>query len=159
MRRKIVAGNWKMNKTAAEGAALIAGIRRELADGDVAAEVVVCPPFTGLESAARALAGSKIGLGCQNMSAEPPGAYTGEICAGMLAETGVKYAILGHSERRTYFGETDAIVNRKTKAALAAGLTPIVCVGETLAEREADRTEKVVTTQVHDSLAVLGADL
>jgi triosephosphate isomerase len=159
MRTKIVAGNWKMNKNPAEGAALIAGIRKELNDGNVPVEVVVCPPFTGLDAASKALAGSKIGLGAQNMHFEAPGAFTGEVCAGMLKELAVKYVILGHSERRTLFGETNAVVNRKTKAALAAGLTPIVCVGETLAEREANRTETVVTTQVRESLAGLGADL
>ena len=159
MRTKIVAGNWKMNKTPAEGATLIAGIRKELSDGKLPVEVVVCPPFTGLDAAAKALAGSKIGLGAQNMHFEAPGAFTGEVCAEMLKALCVQYVILGHSERRTFFGETDAIVNRKTKMALAAGLTPIVCVGETLAEREANKTEKVVTTQVRDSLAGLGADL
>ena len=159
MRRKIVAGNWKMNKPAAEGAALIAALRKELGDGAGACEVVVCPPFTALESAAKTLAGSAIGLGAQNMHGEAPGAFTGEVCAAMLKDLGVAYVILGHSERRAGFGETDAIVNRKTRAALAAGLTPIVCVGETLAEREAGRTEKVVTTQVRESLAGLGADL
>ena len=157
MRTKIVAGNWKMNKTPAEGAALIAGIRKELGDGACPVEVVVCPPFTGLDAAAKALAGSKIGLGAQNMSAEAPGAFTGEVSSGMLQELSVRYVILGHSERRTLFGETDAIVNRKTKAALAAGLTPIVCVGETLAEREGNQTDKVVTTQVCGSLAGLSA--
>jgi triosephosphate isomerase len=159
MRTKIVAGNWKMNKTAAEGAALIAGIRKELGEGACPVEVVVCPPFTALDAAAKALAGSTIGLGAQNMSAEAPGAFTGEISASMLQELKVGYVILGHSERRTLYGETDALVNKKTKAALAAGLTPIVCVGETLAEREANKTEKVVTAQVCGSLVGLGADL
>ena len=159
MRTKIVAGNWKMNKTPAEGAALIAGIRKELGDGKLPVEVVVCPPFTGLDAASKALAGSKIGLGAQNLHFEAPGAFTGEVCAEMLKELGVRYVILGHSERRTLFGETDVLVNRKTKAALAAGLTPLVCVGETLAEREAGKTEKVVTTQVRDSLVGLGDGL
>ena len=159
MRTKIVAGNWKMNKTSAEGAALIAGIRKELDGAACPVEVVVCPPFTGLESAARALAGSKIGLGAQNMSAEAPGAFTGEVAANMLLDLSVRYVILGHSERRTLFGETDRCVNKKTKAALAAGLIPIVCVGETLAEREANQTEPVVTRQVRESLAGLGDGL
>ena len=159
MRTKIVACNWKMNKTPGEGAALAAALRKELGEGTCPVEIVVCPPFTGLDAASKALAGSKIGLGAQNMSAEAPGAFTGEISAGMLVELGVRYVILGHSERRTLYGETDVLVNRKTKAAIVAGLTPIVCVGETLAEREADKTEKVVTTQVRDSLAGLGADI
>ena len=159
MRTKSVAGNWKMNKTPGEGAELIAGIRKDLGERACPVEVVVCPPFTGLDAAAKALAGSKIALGAQNMHWEASGAFTGEVCAGMLRELGVRYVILGHSERRTFFGETDAIVNRKTKAALAAGLTPIVCVGETLLEREANKTEKVVTTQVRESLSGLGADL
>ena len=109
--------------------------------------------------AAEALKGSFIGLGAQNMHAAASGAYTGEVSAQMLVETGVKYVILGHSERRALFGETDAQVNAKTKAALAAGLVPIVCVGETLEERESNRTDAVVTAQVMGSLADLGADL
>ncbi len=159
MRRKIVAGNWKMNKTPAEAAALVAAIRAELGDGPSAVEVVVCPPFTALKAAADALAGSAIGLGAQNMHWEASGAYTGEISVPMLKALCVTHVILGHSERRTYFGETDAIVNQKTRAALAAGLIPIVCVGETLDEREANRTAQVVSTQVKGSLAGLGAAL
>lgn len=159
MRTKIVAGNWKMNLTPGDGAALIAALRKELGDGACPAEVVVCPPFTGLDAAAKALTGSKIGLGAQNMHGEASGAFTGEVSAAMLQALNVRYVILGHSERRTLFGETDAMVNGKAKAALAAGLTPIVCVGETLAERDANKTDKVVTNQVRDSLVGLGDDL
>ena len=159
MRTKIVAGNWKMNKTPAEARVLIAGIRSILDGTNCPVEVVVCPPLVDLTVAAEALKGSFIGLGAQNMHAAASGAYTGEVSAQMLVETGVKYVILGHSERRALFGETDAQVNAKTKAALAAGLVPIVCVGETLEERESNRTDAVVTAQVMGSLADLGADL
>ena len=153
MRKTIVAGNWKMNKTAAETKALIADIRRMTDDGAGAVEVVVCPPFIALESAAAALAGSNIALGAQNMHAAALGAFTGEISAAMLVDLGVKYVNLGHSERRTLCGETDAIVQKKTRAAINAGLIPIVCVGETLEEREANRMVEVVSTQVKGSLA------
>ena len=157
-RKKIVAGNWKMNKTAAEAKALVAGIRQATADGGGSVEVVVCPPFTALESAAAALAGSRIALGAQNMNARESGAFTGEISAAMLAALGVRYVILGHSERRTLYGETDAIVNGKARAAIAAGLVPIVCVGETLAERESGRMDAVVAGQVKGSLDGVGGD-
>ena len=159
MRTKIIAGNWKMNKTPAEAAALIAAIRDELGSDACPVEVVVCPPLVDLAAAAEALRGSRIGLGAQNMHHEASGAFTGEVSASMLVESGVKYVILGHSERRALFGETDAVVNAKVKAALAAGLVPIVCVGETLEEREADRTGDVVTAQVRGSLGGLGGDL
>lgn len=159
MRTKIVAGNWKMNKTPAEAKALAQGIKDALGSATCPVEVVVCPPFIDLPAVTEVLAGSQIGVGAQNMHNEPKGAFTGEVAANMLQEIGVKYVILGHSERRTYFADTDATVNAKTKAALAAGFTPIVCVGETLAEREAGKMEEVVSTQVRGSLADLGADL
>jgi len=158
MRKTIVAGNWKMNKTAADAKALIADIRRETADGAGAVEVVVCPPFTALASAAAALAGSSIALGAQNMHAEASGAFTGEVSAAMLVELGVTYVILGHSERRTLMGETDAVVQKKVRAAIHAGLIPIVCVGETLDEREAGRMVEVVSMQVRGSLAGVTGD-
>jgi len=157
MRTKIVAGNWKMNKTATEASALIADIRKELNDGNIAVEVVVCPPFTDLKAAADALKGSKIGLGAQNMHWEANGAYTGEISASMLKDLGVKYVIIGHSERRQYFAETDETVNKKTKAAIAAGLIPLVCIGETLKEREGGKMEEVIVTQTKKGLE--GVDL
>jgi triosephosphate isomerase len=160
MRTKIVAGNWKMNKTPAEARALIAGIRKIMDDiGACPVDVVVCPPYVDLVVAAEALMGSKIGLGAQNMHPAASGAFTGEISAQMLADIGVKYVILGHSERRALFAETDPQVNAKAKAALTAGLIPIVCVGETLQEREAEKTREVVTAQIKGSLADLGADL
>lgn len=159
MRTKIVAGNWKMNKTPAEAKALIAGLRKAMEGSDCSVEVVVCPPFVDLTVVAEALVGSQIRLGAQNMHQAASGAFTGEISAQMLVEIGVKYVILGHSERRALFAETDSAVNAKAKAAFAAGLIPIVCVGETLQEREAEQTNEVVTAQIKGSLADLGADL
>jgi len=154
MRTKIVAGNWKMNKTASETAALIEGIKKETANaGNV--EVVVCPPFTGLKDAAAACAGSHVKLGAQNVHWEASGAYTGEVSAEMLKDLGVTHVIIGHSERRQYFGETDATVNKRTRAALAAGLVPIVCVGETLEERDVGKMDEVVVRQVKLALTDL----
>ena len=158
MRTKIVAGNWKMNKTASEAAALIEGIKKELA-GFTQVEAVVCPPFTDLKDAAAACAGSNVALGAQNIHWEASGAFTGEISASMLKDLGVKYVIVGHSERRQYFGETDETVNKRTKAALAAGLIPLVCVGETLEERDGGKMEAVVVRQTKAGLDGLGADL
>ncbi len=155
-RRKIIAGNWKMNKTASEAVTLVAEIKVAMAECGDAADVVVCPPATDLKDAASAIGDSTIGLGAQNMHWEESGAFTGEISAEMLKDLDAGYVILGHSERRSYFGETDQIVNKKTKAALAAGLIPIVCVGETLEEREAEKTFEVVGGQVRESMAGLG---
>ncbi len=156
MRKKIVAGNWKMNKNASEAAVLINGIKQEL-EGFDKVEVVVCPPFTALKDAAAACAGSNIRLGAQNVHWESSGAFTGEVSAAMLKELGVEYVIIGHSERRQYFGESDVTVNQRTKAALSAGLIPIVCVGETLEERDAGRMEAVVVAQTKAGLADLGS--
>ncbi|MEG1552583.1 MAG: triose-phosphate isomerase [Kiritimatiellia bacterium] len=153
MRTKIVAGNWKMNKTPAETAALIADIRKETNDGNNGVEVVVCVPFVDIPAAAEALKGSSIALGAQNMHWKESGAYTGEISAAMLKDLGVSYVILGHSERRQYFAETDETVNLKLKAALAANLIPIVCVGETLQEREDGKMQEMIVRQVTAALA------
>ncbi|MFA5688876.1 MAG: triose-phosphate isomerase [Kiritimatiellales bacterium] len=157
MRKKIIAGNWKMNKTVAEAAALVDGLKVDLSSFNNV-EVVVCPPFTALKTVSDKIADTEIKLGCQNMSDQDDGAYTGEISHTMLRELYVKYVILGHSERRTYYGETDAFVNSKAKKALANGLRPIVCVGETLEEREAGDTNKVVEEQVRGSLAGIPAE-
>lgn len=154
MRRKLVAGNWKMNTTAAEAAALASAIREKVASFDKA-DVLVCPPFTALDAVGKALAGSNVRLGAQTMYWEPAGAHTGEISAPMLQALDCAYVILGHSERRARFGATNQTVNRKTKVALEAGLTPIVCVGETLEQREAGQTETVVSDMVQNSLAEL----
>jgi len=153
MRKPFVAGNWKMYKTVAEARHLISELVPALqAIGGV--EKVLCPPFTALLAASALLEGSDIGLGAQNLHWATAGAYTGEISPLMLAEL-CRYVIVGHSERRTYFGETDATVNRKVQAALAHHLTPIVCVGETLTEYEAGRTGEVVYRQVKLGLANL----
>ncbi len=153
-RKLIIAGNWKMNKTAAEGLALVNDLKLELANVKEV-DIVVCPPFTALCEVSRAILNSNIRLGAQNMSEHSSGAYTGEIAAGMLKEFSVRYVILGHSERRQYQKETDALIAKKTLAAHAAAIRPIVCVGETLAERESGQTEKVLDTQVRGSLAGL----
>ncbi|MFA6108401.1 MAG: triose-phosphate isomerase [Candidatus Latescibacterota bacterium] len=152
MRRPFVAGNWKMNKTADQAVALVETLKPLLADLTADREVVICPPFTSLHAVKVALAGSRIGLGAQNMHWESSGAYTGELSAEMILTSGCTHVILGHSERRQYFGETDATVNRKLVAALKAGLAPIVCVGETLQQREADQIEAVVLGQVDAGL-------
>ncbi len=155
MRTPIIAGNWKMNKSVAEAVELVRALRESTAAIEQV-EMVVCPPFVCLTAVKDALAGSKIGLGAQNVYWEEKGAFTGEISPLMLKDL-VTYVIIGHSERRQYFGETDATVNRRVKAALAHGLTPIMCVGETLAQREAGETSAVVTTQVMNGLAGLSA--
>jgi triosephosphate isomerase len=152
MRRPLIAGNWKMFKTVPEAVSLATEIRNGADRPEV--EVLVAPPFTALAAVAGALEGSTVRLAAQNMHGEKEGAFTGEICPGMLRDVGCSHVILGHSERRQLFGETDAGVARKAKAALEAGLVPICCVGETLAEREAGRTMEVVGRQVG---AVLGA--
>lgn len=156
MRRPIIAGNWKMNKTPSEAVELVNQLNPLVKDAE--AEVVVCPPFVCLPAVAQALEGSNIALGAQNMHFEEKGAFTGEIAPGMLKEIGVKFVIIGHSERRQYFAETDETVNKKVHAAFAHDLTPIVCVGETLEEREQGITEKVVEKQTRAALAGLSSD-
>ena len=150
MRKPIIAGNWKMNNTAAAGVALVNELKPLVADAEC--DVVVCVPFTDIPAVSEALKGSNIALGAQNVHFAEKGAYTGEISAEMLKEYGVKYVIIGHSERRQYFGETDATVNKRMHAALAAGLTPIVCVGESLEERETGKTEQVLSVQIEEGL-------
>lgn len=156
MRSKIIAGNWKMNKTAAETARLIGEIRSAL-EGVSGVERVVCPPYTSLAAAAEALKGSSIVLGAQNVHWEATGAFTGEISVDMLREAGVRFVLVGHSERRRYFGETDETVNRRVRAALTGKLHAIVCVGETLKEREADTTRDVIERQVRAAVDGLAA--
>ena len=157
MRIPIIAGNWKMNKTVAETLELVREIRQSLGEAPEQVEVVLCPPFTSLWVAKNGLGRSKYCLGAQNLYWEPKGAFTGEISPGMLAEL-VTYVIIGHSERRQYFGETDETVNKKVKAALANGLKPIMCVGEVLAEFEAGKTNEVVSRQTRGGLAGLALE-
>jgi triosephosphate isomerase len=154
-RKKIIAGNWKMNKTQAEARVLVQDLLQDIGRFD-GAEIVLCPPFTALSAVSELLSSpanaSNIRLGAQNLHEAASGAYTGEISASMLRELYVRFVIIGHSERRQYFHETDASVNRKTKAALAAELRPIVCIGETLSERESDQWKKVLETQLTGGL-------
>src|SRR5512138_518242 len=146
-RKLIIAGNWKMNKTVAEALDLVRGLKIELASVKEV-DIVVCPPYTALGEVSKAILDSNIRLGAQNMSENGVGAFTGEIAAVMLKEFSVRYVILGHSERRQYQKESDALIAKKALAVHAAALKPIVCVGETLQERESDQMEKVLQTQV-----------
>lgn len=154
MRRKLVAGNWKMHGNLADNEALLSGVLAGMAE--VKADVAVCVPFPYLSQAQAKLAGSAVSLGAQNMSEHGKGAFTGEVSAAMLKDFGCKYVIVGHSERRAIYGESDEVVAAKYAAAQAAGLIPILCVGETLAEREGGITEAVVGRQLDAVLALSG---
>ncbi len=149
-RAAVIAGNWKMNKTPAEAAALINEMKPLVADADC--KVVLCVPFVDIAAAVEAAKGSNIEIGAENVHFEASGAFTGEISAQMLVESGVKYVVVGHSERRQYFGETDQTVNLRTLAAVNAGLTAIVCVGETLEQRELGYTETLLKYQTKMAL-------
>lgn len=156
MRKPIMAGNWKLNKTPNETIVFVEEIKPLLAGvNDV--EIVICPTFTSINVATYLTKNTNIKVGAQNLFWEKSGAFTGEISGDMLKELGCEYVIIGHSERRQYFGETDATVNKKIFAAFAAGLVPIVCVGETLEEREAGKVEEVISTQIRDGLKGLNA--
>lgn len=157
MRKKLIAGNWKMFTTASTGEQLAAAIAREL-KSETKVTVAVCPPFPFLEKVGKALQGSSVALGAQNCYPEREGAFTGEVSPGMLLDVGCKYVILGHSERRQILGENDAFINRKVHAALDAGLGVILCVGETLLEREANRQEEVFQSQLDRCLEGLKPD-
>ena len=155
-RKAIIAGNWKMNKTASEAAVLVDELVPAVQDAGC--EVVICTPYTDLVTAVEKTKGTNIHVGAENVHFEKSGAFTGEISADMLVDLGVEYVIVGHSERRQYFAETDETVNKRTKAALAAGLTVIVCVGESLAQREQGVTEELVRMQTKIALGGVSAE-
>jgi len=158
MRTPVIAGNWKLFKTIAEATGIVNELK-PLVAGTKDVEIVVAPVFTALSRVADVLAGSNVNLAAQDCYWEEEGAFTGEVAPKLLADAGCSHVIVGHSERRQYFGETDETVNKKAKAAIAAGLTAIVCVGEALAEREADKTFAVIETQLKGGLAGFSADL
>lgn len=157
MRKNIVAGNWKMNKTLQDGIEFVKELKDVLATDKPDCEVLVCTPFIHLASVATILEVSTIGVGAENCADKASGAYTGEVSAAMVASTGAKYVILGHSERRAYYGETSEILKEKVKLALANDLTPIFCIGEVLAEREAGKQNEIVYAQLADALFDLPA--
>lgn len=154
MRKPIIAGNWKMYKTCREAEELVKGLIEELKD-IVDVEIVLCPPFTALDRLSKLAAGTNLILGAQNLYHEPKGAYTGEISPSMLSELGIKYVIIGHSERREYFKETNEFINKKIRVALNYGLSPILCVGEKLEEKENGREQEVVYEQFSGGLSWL----
>jgi triosephosphate isomerase len=154
MRRPVIAGNWKSYKTQAEARAYFAAFA-PLVAGSTHCDIIVAPAFTALAASAEAVQGTAISISAQNVHGEPEGAFTGEICASMLVEVGCRAVIIGHSERRQFFGETDESANKKVKVTLAAGLTPILCVGELLAHREGGKTEEVLERQFRGGLAAL----
>lgn len=158
MRKKVIAGNWKMNNDLSESQNLITKLTSGLSTLQFNCDVIVCPPFTSLSEANTLLKGTKVKLGAQNMYFEENGAFTGEISASMLKSVGCEYVILGHSERRTIFNESDELINMKVKKALQSGLTPIFCVGETLEEREKNITNDVIERQVVNGLKDLSND-
>lgn len=158
MRKPFIAANWKMHKLGVESAIFTAEICRRIERHCKTRDVVVCPTYTSLHFVYEALSESAIGLGAQNMHWADNGSFTGEVSAAMLLTVGCSHVILGHSERRQLFGETDAYVNQKMRAALSSGLSPVLCVGETLAEREADRTEAVVSTQLKAAIDNISSD-
>ena len=155
MRNYLIAGNWKMNGATASNLELVAGIVAGAPDSE-RVKLLVCPPYPYLGAMAAAAAGSKVAVGAQNVSDHESGAYTGEVAPSMLLDSGCEYVIVGHSERRTLYGESSADVAGKFKAALDAGLTPILCVGETLEERQADKTDAVIDEQLHAVLEMAG---
>jgi triosephosphate isomerase len=157
MRKPLIAGNWKMYKTLKDARALAQALRKDIDGLFTDREVLVCPPFTAIPAVAEALSGSTIAWGGQNAHWEKQGAFTGEVAAAMLADLGCRYIIVGHSERRQYFTETDATVNKRMHGVLAAGITPIVCIGETLEERESNRTLSVIERQLNKGLVGLSA--
>lgn len=157
MRKPIIAGNWKLNKKIDEAIELVTMLKRDLSDVSEV-DIVVCPVFTVLSAINDVVFESNIDMGAQNLYWEDSGAFTGEVSASLIKDAGCKYVIIGHSERRQYFGETNETVNKKIKAALAAGLLPIVCVGEVLEERESDKTFDVVKSQVMESLSGFALD-
>ena len=156
MRKPIMAGNWKLNKTPNETIVFVEEIKPLLA-GIADVEIVICPPFTSINVATYLTKNTNIKVGAQNLFWEKSGAFTGEVSGDMLRELGCEYVIIGHSERRQYFGETDGTINKKIFAAFAAGLVPIVCVGETLQEREAGKVEEILSTQIREGLKGLNA--
>ncbi|HEY9813124.1 MAG TPA: triose-phosphate isomerase [Candidatus Sericytochromatia bacterium] len=152
MRKIVIAGNWKMYKTQAEATEFLQGFMPELEKTPEDREVVICPPFTALDAISRSLHGSLVQLGAQNIHWEDNGAFTGEVAGSMLSEIGVRYVIVGHSERRQYFGETDESVNKRLLSAQRHGLIPILCVGETKQQRDAGETESIITNQLEKDL-------